>query len=219
MAVLHLLPARPRGACRARPQVLNAYVDALGRGGAPAGARVEFWVPEAGALARLEADLPPHGSLGPLFYAFGLISAADLRSGAGTYATGAPRRPAAARSSGRRVSERKHAVEALHRGRRGLGPRAQRRCARTGHAQARRGPRARSGSAGRAGRPRRAPEGRQGRARAGRGDADFLAWLSATVVAAVRAAEQHEALKQAIRAELAAVESRYELVAVQVPNF
>ncbi len=66
---------------------------------------------------------------------------------------------------------------------------------------------------------RASPEGRQGRARAGRGDADFLAWLSATVVAAVRAAEQHEALKQAIRAELAAVESRYELVAVQVPNF
>jgi len=62
------------------------------------------------------------------------------------------------------------------------------------------------------------PESGQGHARAGRGDADFLAWLSATVVSAVRAAEQHEALKQAIRAELAAVESRYELVAVQVPE-
>ena len=74
---------------RAAPQVLNAYVDALGRGARTDGARIEFWVPEAGALARLEADLPPHGSLGPLFYAFGLISAEDLRSGAGTYATGA----------------------------------------------------------------------------------------------------------------------------------
>ena len=64
-------------------------MDALGRGGRAEGARLEFWVSEAGALARLEAELPPHGSLGPLFYAFGLISAEDLRSGAGTYATGA----------------------------------------------------------------------------------------------------------------------------------
>ena len=72
-----------------RPQVLNGYVDGLGRGARTDGARLEFWVSEAGALARLEADLPPHGSLGALFYAFGLISAEDLRSGAGTYATGA----------------------------------------------------------------------------------------------------------------------------------
>ena len=33
---------------------------------------------------------------------------------------------------------------------------------------------------------------------------------------AVRTADQHEALKQAIRAELAAVESRFDLIAVQV---
>lgn len=76
-------------AVHAAAQVLNGYVDALGRGGRAEGARLEFWVSEAGALARLEAELPPHGSLGPLFYAFGLISAEDLRSGAGTYATGA----------------------------------------------------------------------------------------------------------------------------------
>lgn len=76
---------------RAAPQVLNGYVDALGRGARTEGALIELWVLEAGALARLEADLPPHGSLGPLFYAFGLISAEDLRSGAGTYASGALR--------------------------------------------------------------------------------------------------------------------------------
>ena len=75
----------------ATAQLLNGYVDVLGRGGRAEGARLEFWVSEAGALARLEAELPPHGSLGPLFYAFGLISAEDLRSGAGTYATGALR--------------------------------------------------------------------------------------------------------------------------------
>jgi len=115
-------------------------VDELGRGAAPSGARVEFWVTEAGALARLEADLPPHGSLGPLFFAFGLISAEDLRSGAGTYATGVPRapRPEAVRSGSCDMSEDKHTDVALHRG---LGPRAQRRCARAGRAQARRGAR------------------------------------------------------------------------------
>ena len=68
--------------------MLNNYVDELGCGARSDGARVEFWVLEAGTLAQLEADLPPHGSLGPLFFAFGLISAEDLRSGAGTYATG-----------------------------------------------------------------------------------------------------------------------------------
>ncbi|KAK9846014.1 hypothetical protein WJX81_008468 [Elliptochloris bilobata] len=118
-------------------KLLNGYVDALGHGARVDGARMEFWVLEAGALAYLEADLPPHGSLGPLFYAFGLISAEDLRSGAGTYATG-------------------------------------------------------------------------------QGDTNFLLWLSETVASAVRTAEQHEVLKQAVRAELAAVESRFDLAAVQV---
>ena len=51
--------------------------------------------------------------------------------------------------------------------------------------------------------------------RAGQGDTNFLAWLSETVAGAVRTAEAHEVLKQAIRAELAAVESRYDLAAVQ----
>lgn len=51
---------------------------------------------------------------------------------------------------------------------------------------------------------------------AGHGDTNFLSWLSETVSSAVRTADQHEALKQAIRAELAAVESRFNLIAVQV---
>ena len=51
--------------------------------------------------------------------------------------------------------------------------------------------------------------------RAGQGDTNFLAWLSETVASAVRTAEAHEVLKQAIRAELAAVESRFDLAAVQ----
>ena len=80
--------------------MLNNYVDELGRGARSDGARVEFWVLEAGTLARLEADLPPHGSLGPLFFAFGLISAEDLRSGAGTYATGTLSRQRVAISGG-----------------------------------------------------------------------------------------------------------------------
>lgn len=51
--------------------------------------------------------------------------------------------------------------------------------------------------------------------RAGQGDTNFLVWLSETVASAVRTAEAHEVLKQAIRAELAAVESRFDLAAVQ----
>ena len=51
--------------------------------------------------------------------------------------------------------------------------------------------------------------------RAGQGDTNFLAWLSETVASAVQTAEAHEVLKQAIRAELAAVESRFDLAAVQ----
>ena len=91
-------------------QVLNGYVDELGRGAAPGGVRVEFWVLEAGALSRVEAHLPPHGTLGPLFFAFGLISAEDLRSGAGTYATGGRLSPRLADSLvlGTKASVRMH---------------------------------------------------------------------------------------------------------------
>ena len=36
-------------------------------------------------MVRVDAELPPHGSLGPLFLAFGLITAEELRAGAGEW--------------------------------------------------------------------------------------------------------------------------------------
>ena len=45
---------------------------------------------------------------------------------------------------------------------------------------------------------------------------DFLAWLSATVRDALRASEQHEALKRAVRELRASVEDKFALAAIQV---
>lgn len=72
-------------------QLLNAYCDDVAHGRRPAAARLEFWVREGdGRLARIEAPLPAHGSLGPLFLAFGLITEGDLLGGIGSSELGEP---------------------------------------------------------------------------------------------------------------------------------
>lgn len=64
------LPAPPRCA-----QVLNAYADQLSQGQRPQPAGLEFYVRDKhGSFVSVAAELPPHGSLAPLFYAFGLIT-------------------------------------------------------------------------------------------------------------------------------------------------
>ena len=64
-------------------------MDELQRKGRVQPSAVQFWVLEDGRLTQIRADLPGHGSLGPLFYAFGLISADELQSGIGAYNDGA----------------------------------------------------------------------------------------------------------------------------------
>ena len=49
---------------------------------------ISFWVREDDSFVKIEAELPSHGSLGPLFYAFGLISDEELRQGYGSYDAG-----------------------------------------------------------------------------------------------------------------------------------
>jgi len=66
-----------------RVQVLNVYLDALAQGLTPTSATVEFWVKDRDQLSSLQALLPSSGSLGPLFYAFDLISEAELQAGTG----------------------------------------------------------------------------------------------------------------------------------------
>ncbi|MEW5302018.1 MAG: hypothetical protein WDW36_004831 [Sanguina aurantia] len=61
-------------------QMLNVYVDSLARRDTPSPARLEFYVREAGALLKRQAELPTSGSLAPLFYAFNLISVEELRT-------------------------------------------------------------------------------------------------------------------------------------------
>lgn len=64
-------------------QVLNAYVAELGGLQRHAAAKVSFFIRAAAGLQRIEAELPPQGSLGPLFLAFDLITLAELEGGAG----------------------------------------------------------------------------------------------------------------------------------------
>ncbi len=71
-------------------QRLNAYVDELQRSGRVQPSGVDFWVLEDSRLTKISAELPGYGSLGPLFYAFGLISTEELQAGAGSYSDGAP---------------------------------------------------------------------------------------------------------------------------------
>ncbi|KAK9788016.1 hypothetical protein WJX73_008286 [Symbiochloris irregularis] len=70
-------------------QALNAYVSELGqRGGNRKAVSLCFYAPGAHELRQISAELPRHGSLGPLFLAFGLISAEELEAGAGLIAEG-----------------------------------------------------------------------------------------------------------------------------------
>jgi hypothetical protein len=69
-------------------QVLNNYVASLTQGEYVSSTKVTFWLNEGDTLSRVDAELPAYGSLGPLFHAFGLISAEELRSGAGSYISG-----------------------------------------------------------------------------------------------------------------------------------
>lgn len=66
-------------------QVLNSYIDDLSRGNDVTTSKVEFFVEEDKQLKHIVAELPSYGSLGPLFYAFGLITADELSSGVGAY--------------------------------------------------------------------------------------------------------------------------------------
>ena len=70
-------------------QVLNAYlaeVDEIGR--SSAACKVLFYVQQGSSCTTVEATLPSQGHLGPLFQSFGLISQAELDSGAGVIGTG-----------------------------------------------------------------------------------------------------------------------------------
>lgn len=69
--------------------MLNSYVDALSSGQPVVNSVVEFWVKEDGQLVRINAELPSHGSLGNLFYSFGLITMDEMQQGLGTYDLGA----------------------------------------------------------------------------------------------------------------------------------
>ena len=68
-------------------QVLNGYVAELGQQRGRASVSLSFYILEEQGLRRVEAELPDHGSLGPLFHAFGLISWEELRAGAGIVVT------------------------------------------------------------------------------------------------------------------------------------
>jgi hypothetical protein len=68
-------------------QALNVYADQLSQGLRPQAAQLTFYVRQGGdddGLGQVSAELPSYGSLGPLFYAFGLISEEELRQGAGS---------------------------------------------------------------------------------------------------------------------------------------
>ena len=62
---------------------MNNYVEQVARGITPRSTSVEFWVKDGDRLLKVEALLPSTGSLGPLFYAFGLITEEELQAGTG----------------------------------------------------------------------------------------------------------------------------------------
>lgn len=67
-------------------KALNVYADQLSQGLRPQAAKLTFFVrqeSEDEALGQISAELPSYGSLGPLFFAFGLISEEELKQGAG----------------------------------------------------------------------------------------------------------------------------------------
>ncbi|KAK9861347.1 hypothetical protein WJX84_007981 [Apatococcus fuscideae] len=71
-------------------KVLNSYLDELASSSHSHAAQVTFWVKTADGAGceKVDAKLPAFGSLGPLFYAFGLISQEDLRNGSGCLTDG-----------------------------------------------------------------------------------------------------------------------------------
>ena len=69
-------------------QALNNYVDSTAKHQVQQSVLISFWVREDDSFVKIEAELPSHGSLGPLFYAFGLISDEELRQGYGSYDAG-----------------------------------------------------------------------------------------------------------------------------------
>jgi hypothetical protein len=64
-------------------KALNSYVEQVARGITPRSTNVEFWVKDGEHLTRIDALLPSTGSLGPLFYAFSLITEEELKAGTG----------------------------------------------------------------------------------------------------------------------------------------
>ena len=86
-----LFAAHPaeRAANAASLQALNAYADLLAAGQRPEPVRLDFFArADGGALEPVAAELPGHGSLAPLFFAFGLISAEELAAAAGAESGG-----------------------------------------------------------------------------------------------------------------------------------
>lgn len=61
-------------------QLLNNYADILKRGLPPEPVTVTFFIKQGdGSLSQVSAELPSSGSLGPLFLAFGLITAEEVQ--------------------------------------------------------------------------------------------------------------------------------------------
>ena len=169
-------------------QRLNAYVDEVRRGARVQPSSVDFWVIEDGRLTKITAELPYYGSLGPLFYAFGLISTEELQAGAGAYSDGL------------------HTVFASHTACHLLCmcilpsahwselPQVHHYTCMQGHA-----------------RPQVYVL-----MRAGQDTTNFLEWLSALVEEALRASQQHDTLKRVVRELRASLEDRFALAAIQV---
>ena len=71
-------------------QVLNTYLAEISEQQPCQRADIEFWLRETTteSCAKLRATLPAHGSLGPLFYACGLIDKSQLQQGLGSHIQG-----------------------------------------------------------------------------------------------------------------------------------
>lgn len=66
-------------------QALNTYLDDVSRKGSSETVALSFWVKEKSSeeLVLLKTELPAWGSIGPLLYAFGVISEEQLLDGTG----------------------------------------------------------------------------------------------------------------------------------------
>ena len=81
-------PRGPRNLAVCPLQALNNYVGSSAKRQVQQSVPISFWVREDDSFVKVEAELPSHGSLGPLFYAFGLITDEELRQGYGSYDAG-----------------------------------------------------------------------------------------------------------------------------------